>query len=68
MDLPEKLRTFQANEPGFPPIFAQAADEIERLLAALEEIGVLAAKDQDTQDQIGKIVKRALTAAKCTGG
>ena len=39
--LPRRLRQFQADEPGFPPLFTNAAAEIERLnrrIAVLEKI------------------------------
>ena len=29
--LTRRLRQFQADEPGFPPLFTKAADEIEKL-------------------------------------
>jgi hypothetical protein len=39
-DIVERLRQFQADEPGFPPLFSEAAAEIERLkrrIAILEQ-------------------------------
>lgn len=35
--LVRRLRQFQADEPGFPPLFSAAADEIERLRSQLEQ-------------------------------
>lgn len=37
-DLVVRLRQFQADEPGFPPLFSRAADEIERLRLQLARV------------------------------